>query len=291
MLTPYSLCTLQDMLNLPIGALLSAYTSIANLWQALEYLGPGKHLVLPHRQYTEFVQSAREFHAASQAIGLNVTSIPAGLLLDELARGEEEADGFHFRGVNLAQLHGRLQAITICMQNEAQLKVAFVLSPDKEEYFSPKGPLFGPLVHARFTCIIYEIDEAAKCLSFGRATATVFHLMRILEVGLKSVHCHLGIDVDLSRSNKNWGSILTRIRDDIQLRGAGWPERDFFQEIFARLDAIKDAWRNPTMHVEKVYLEQEAKVLFDNTRALMQKIATRMDENGAAQMKQVLDPL
>ena len=34
------------------------------------------------------------------------------------------------------------------------------------------------------------------------------------------------------------------------------------------------------MHVEIVYTEEDAQILFDATKALMQKIASRMEENG-----------
>jgi hypothetical protein len=33
----------------------------------------------------------------------------------------------------------------------------------------------------------FDIEEAGKCLAFDRGTATVMHLMRVLEVGLKAL--------------------------------------------------------------------------------------------------------
>lgn len=59
-----------------------------------------------------------------------------------------------------------------------------------------------------------------------------------------------------------------------------WIESDFFQDVWQRLDAVKDAQRNSTLHIERVYTEAEAREVFSTTRSFMQKIASRMDENG-----------
>ncbi|WP_435627530.1 hypothetical protein [Candidatus Ferrigenium straubiae] len=280
MLTPYTLLSFKDMFDLPIGTLLFTYTRIANLAQAVASLPPDRHLVLPARDYADFSKVAEDFLAASRAIGLKVTEVSASRLPGELKHAEEQGGNFHFRGANLVHLTGCLNEIVICMQNESALKVALMLPPDKEEYFEPKAPLFGDEVHAKFNNVIYEISEAAKCLALGRSTASVFHLMRILEIALRAIHSCLGIEVALTGNERNWGNILARIREETAKRGNGWAEKTYFKEIYARLDAVKDAWRNNTMHVESIYTEQEAKILFDNTRALMQKIASRMDEHG-----------
>ena len=46
------------------------------------------------------------------------------------------------------------------------------------------------------------------------------------------------------------------------------------------LIAIKDGCRDDTMHVESTYTEDEANLLFALTKGFMQKVASRLDENG-----------
>jgi hypothetical protein len=41
---------------------------------------------------------------------------------------------------------------------------------------------------------------------------------------------------------------------------------------------LKDAWRNYTAHARGKYTEEEAKLIIENTRAFMQKLATRLSE-------------
>ena len=51
-------------------------------------------------------------------------------------------------------------------------------------------------------------------------------------------------------------------------------------DLWQHLNSIKDAQRDPTIHVETIHTEAEAALIFENTKALMKKIASRMDESG-----------
>jgi hypothetical protein len=59
------------------------------------------------------------------------------------------------------------------------------LSDQERLWFAPPVPLFGDKFERRFqTKGAFELDEAAKCLALARPTAAVFHLMRLMEVGI-----------------------------------------------------------------------------------------------------------
>jgi hypothetical protein len=269
------------MLNLPIGKFLKSYGHLNAFSQAIQSVPvvPDGGMALNDRNFQELLNFASDFLHSCGDIGLSVTKSAAVMLLDELKRIEPVDGNYRLGGEVLVRVSAALRGVQSCLQHESALKVALILPPDKEELFDPKSPLFGIEVHAKFTRAIYEIDEASKCLALGRSTASVFHLMRILEIALRAIHTCLGISVALIGNDRNWGKILGRIRDE-NLRRGNCVEKDYFKDIYARLDAIKDAWRNTTMHVETIYTEQEARILFDNTRSFMQKISSRMDENG-----------
>ena len=131
----------------------------------------------------------------------------------------------------------------------------------------------------------FEIDEAAKCLALRRSTACVFHLMRVMEVGIKAVARCLGIPDPTKGSEKNWGKILKKIKDEIDNRNAAksWKkakDQEFFLASHAHLDVVREAWRNPTMHVENKYTEEEAEDIFAAVKSFMRKLATRLSETG-----------
>ncbi len=280
MLTPNTLWSIADMLELPVGVLMHSYSRLHRLHQFAGSLPPDQHLALEPTEFEALVKDINDFLFACQQIGLGTTESAILSLLNSLNKVEESNGLSHFRGA--AQIHftGHLSAVVTCFHHEITKKVAFVLSPAKVGYFAPTSPLFGIEVRDSFPLISHDISEAGKCLALGRATAVVFHLMRILEAGLRATHRCLGIEVELEGGDRNWGRVLARIRTEIRERGNKWAEMDYFKEIFARLDAIKDAWRNLTMHIENVYTEEGVAVLFDNTRALMQRLALRMNEQG-----------
>jgi hypothetical protein len=132
----------------------------------------------------------------------------------------------------------------------------------------------------KFPSALYDLDEAAKCLAFGRSTASVFHLMRVSEMGARAVYYCLGITHPLTGNNRNLGTILGRIRDEIDHRGKKWDEYEEFKELWLLFDAVKDAWRNMTMHVEAKFTPAEADRVAGAVRAVMQKVSARMDEGG-----------
>jgi hypothetical protein len=88
-------------------------------------------------------------------------------------------------------------------------------------------------------------------------------------------------------SDRNWGNMLRKIKDEMERRNKSNPQkwqstadRDFFEEIHASLDAVRNVWRNATMHVEKKYKPDEADHIFGSVRGFMRKLASRVDEDG-----------
>jgi hypothetical protein len=164
------------------------------------------------------------------------------------------------------------------LRRELRTVKTFALDANEMAHYEPKEPLFGREVADKFKSGAYDITEAGKCLALGRSTAAVFHLMHVVEIALKAIHGCLGLTAP---DNPSWGIWLKQIRDDRVRRGdRKWPENDYFQDVYSRLDAIKDAQRDPTLHVQTIHTEDEADLIFRNTKALMKKIACRMDENG-----------
>jgi hypothetical protein len=86
----------------------------------------------------------------------------------------------------------------------------------------------------------------------SRGTACVMHLMRTMEVGLKALGKAIGVGLQ-----NDWGAYIREIEKELAARvkaaGKRTPDVAFYSEIVAKFDHVKTAWRNPTMHVEKLY--------------------------------------
>lgn len=168
------------------------------------------------------------------------------------------------------------------LRDELELTKFVHIESGRIQFYDPTEPLFGQLVAANYPTAYLEVEEAGKCLALGRSTACVFHLMRTMEVGIRAIAQGLKIPDPVKPAEKNWGAILRKIREAIDARQR-WrrkADKDFYEEALAHLDAVRNPWRNATMHVEKTYTEEEAENILYIVRAFMTKLASKIDENG-----------
>ncbi len=172
-------------------------------------------------------------------------------------------------------LRVRMGHLMHSLGNELTSRLFLAIEPERASYYTA-AQLFGGLVSDVFPDAITDIEEAGKCLALGRATAAVFHLMRIMEVGLREFAVLLGVPYAPS-----WESYITQIGTKIQekhkRKGVRWKKDEpFFRDAMGDLMAIKLAWRNPTMHVRRTYSPEEAEQILGAVRAFMQRMAERL---------------
>lgn len=150
-----------------------------------------------------------------------------------------------------------------------------------------RNPLHGwELIVDRFPSVRNEIEEASKCSAVGRTTATVFHLMRVMERGLAAI----GRDLKIKKQNPTWDAILGAVDGKLNPKprsGKPAPKRrrrsrvheQFIAESTVHLRAVKVAWRNPVMHkVENVYDDARADEVYSYVQSFMRHLATRLHE-------------
>jgi HEPN domain-containing protein len=144
--------------------------------------------------------------------------------------------------------------------------------------------LMGKEVNDRLPDAIDDIEDAGKCLALGQGTACVLHTMRVLEVGLRTLARALNIPFAPS-----WESYLRQIGDNIGQKHASkspkWKKDEkFYRDLSGDLLTIKQAWRNPTMHVDRKYSIEEAEQIFQAAEHFMQRLARHFTEKEIAKM-------
>jgi hypothetical protein len=154
--------------------------------------------------------------------------------------------------------------------------------PGRMELKLPRE-LFGDEVVGSFPSSLRDIEDASKTLAYGQGTACVFHLMRVLECGLRALAVSLNDSRINPKTNPSWENILSKCDEELQKplakRSAEWKtDEPFFSSATANLRAVKDAWRNPTMHVEIFYDPEMAKDVWHSSRAFMRHLATKLRE-------------
>jgi len=136
-------------------------------------------------------------------------------------------------------------------------------------------------VQDNFTSALEDFREAARCYALGRHNASVFHSMRVLEIGLIALGTNLNVP---AAATKNWQNLLNEIEKAIRgidsSFGQNWrADRQWYSDAAAQFRYVKDAWRNAIMHVHQSYGQQRAREVLMATRAFMCQIATRLRES------------
>jgi len=172
----------------------------------------------------------------------------------------------------------RLSILMGRIQDESEMELFLWVPKRHAKLFESKYPPFGAQVFENFPSVTYDIAEAATCLSLERSTACIFHLMRVMEAGLKSLS--RALDIPYAPS---WESYLKQINDRVsekyKKKGISWKKDEaFFVELAGDLLTVKIAWRNPTMHIVRVYTQEEAETIFRAVESFVQKLASRFSE-------------
>jgi hypothetical protein len=176
----------------------------------------------------------------------------------------------------------------IKVRDELETRMFLSISDTDAEIYTQGGASFDRDVQLRFPSSAFEIDEAAKCLALDRATACVFHLMRVMEIGIRATARCLGVPDPTRPRERNWGSVIGKIKSDLDARSGNKPtkiwtiegDKEFFERAYASLDAVRVAWRNTTMHVGNKYTSEEAKHILAAVKGFIICLASRCDENG-----------
>lgn len=190
-----------------------------------------------------------------------------------------------YGGMNCAQLDTHSRELHDRFMDEIK-QILFLRVPSDRVDFYDKPILFGQPVADGFTEAIYDISEAGSCFATDRYTACVMHLMRALENSLDAVGLGVGVPQAVVEAQRSWDGLLKKISSRIDANDlAGDPawlgKRQFFKDAYSQLFAVKNAWRNPSMHLEKKYDEKDAKRIYNAVKDFMEHVATHLDDAGS----------
>ncbi|MFU7529059.1 hypothetical protein [Qipengyuania sp. ASV99] len=168
---------------------------------------------------------------------------------------------------------------------EAESKKFLVLRTEQTKYLADDFSLFGKAVENAFPSVTSEATEAAKCFGFSRWTASAFHAIRCLEVGIRAVSRCLGIPDPIKGPDRNWSAMQRKVKEALDTR---WPtaadkvadDYKFFDRLYGALAAFQNPYRNETMHLESSYDEAQAAHIIAMVKGFLSQVATRCDEDG-----------
>lgn len=152
-----------------------------------------------------------------------------------------------------------------------ELSGVVLFSISDNDKFEPSSPLFGHDVKSTFPQMSEDISEAGKCLALNRPTSTVFHLMRVMELGVQKFGEKIGVNFV---SEKNWQNILDESNKAIKAMDQKSSQTKALAAASANLYNVKIGWRNEVMHPKQTYTEDEAKAIFGSVEIFIRALVT-----------------
>ena len=196
-------------------------------------------------------------------------AINSGLLVttDEAARLYTQFNSQNFK---VQDAGGAIRHLRQTLASEMQHLTYFEVTRDRAPFYSNPEP-FGPKVAKKYHKASYDIEQASRCYALDRYTATVFHLMRAMEVSVRALARKLKVTFDPRTAS--WGEVLRLIDTAMKaLPRATVKEqalKDKCAEAYTLLFHVKNVWRNETMHPKKKYDDTEAIEIFNAVKSFM----------------------
>ncbi len=272
--SPYGIVSLMDILKeyghtfLRLGQVLTAAVTVSQMGarsgvkhqSARDFeakcISATKQMI--DTQLPEIIKCCRELH-------LQFSAIFAERIIND------------YKNAGQSDLHLMLSQLQSRIDDELSLTFFRHVTKEQAELFSQTKP-FGEKVADKFPKAIEDIDEATKCMALERYTAAVFHLMRVMEIGVQ----HLGKKLKVPNpAEREWHKILTAVNGAIkQLSNPPTPitakqksQRDKLAQAAVYLENVKNAWRNSVMHPKATYTEVEARRVYDTVKTYMEYLA------------------
>ncbi len=266
------------MLELNASNFLNAATNLARVHQIFSGLDRAYGEILVPSSVELIIPPLADFKRESDQLGARLASIAADRMLSKL-RLEPCV-------LNVGQAVLALNEIESRFADYLTEVKMFVLYPQEASFLETADQLVeSEGFSAMFPNAALEVEEASKCIALGRFTASVFHSMRMLEIAIRALAKRLGIPDPTAPAEKNWGKILEAIKTKIDAtspkknRMPG-SEGSFFEDLYAHLDAVRNPWRNATMHVETIYMPHEALHILRCSAFFVRRLSKITDEVG-----------
>jgi hypothetical protein len=200
-------------------------------------------------------------------------TLTLGFSLEKLARIKEFIRSKSGTHDFIQQIPGQLRELAERLYDELGKAAVYYVPYPKCFYCEPSQSAFGMGVIERFPEVAQDIAEASRCFAFGRNTASVFHLIRVLEAGVR----WLGKHFKVKTTGKTWGQILSEINDKIKTiktskSSAGKKKVETYRDMLPQLFALKNAIRDTTIHEMKVFSEPDAEFVFNSVKHFMKAL-------------------
>ena len=190
-----------------------------------------------------------------------------------------EQDFFHTSAAPFYQQIGtQFRLLWNAMSSDMSERKFVFIPKENEDYFFNES-LFPDSVYDAFPDDHDELNDAGHCMAVDLNDAAAFHLLRIVEIGLRGIARNLKIKIPKTPLDyAGWKDVVNRIDKKLEekIPKARGPKQvaalKFQQDLLADFKAFEVA-RNEVMHGRSRYSKPQAIGLFDRVRDFMRRVA------------------
>ncbi|MGE0645094.1 MAG: hypothetical protein AB7P24_15630 [Nitrospira sp.] len=272
-LLPGQFISLYDMLEFKAGRFFNLALTLQILQNAMDKKPSDREMDDDSKDFLcKELEKAKEH---CEGIGLPMTV----LQIDRAIVNLQEKDIW----LDFGSVSAHIKNIYLRIQDELGLQLFMHIPSENARYYLQPQKVLGQAVLDKFPSIINDVESSCRCYATGNYTAAVFHLMRIMECGLRVLGASLNDNSLDPKKNPTWESILRKCDDELRKKSNDrcheWRgDEKFFSDATANLRAVKDAWRNPTMHIDQIYDSEQAVAVLNAVKGFMRHLATKLSE-------------
>ncbi len=192
----------------------------------------------------------------------------------------------------LHEFIGDIRALREALEDDMWTRFFYCYPKVRGDELVEMGNNWKPVIE-NFAIARNDIFAAVDCWALDHGTASVFHLMRAAEHGLRALARERRVKLPRKQVLEwaVWRAVIDAIGKKVDLianRKRG-PAREaaleFYRGALGSLEGFKDAYRNNVMHTRKSYTAQEALAVMHHVREFMNRLASMIDETGKKQIK------
>jgi hypothetical protein len=256
-----------------------------NFWKSAQILtewgaSTGLGLHIPPSKAVETMEALRKLQQNVRELGLPVSAkeleklnYSMGNAVNDIQRLPPEKQKAEFQRVS-AEIRSRFDNVSSVIHSELSSRILYAVEKDKAEFCDPLWLSDTP-IYTHFPQAHAEFQRAGCCFAYGETTAVAFHLMRVIDSGLRLVYESLGETYDA----RNWDGIAKKIESEMskkyQDKVEAWRAKEpFYSEVLTDIRSIGRAHRNPALHdIERKYSDADARYLIEVAKAFMSHLA------------------
>lgn len=264
---PYGLVSLWDMINLYFGSFYLVLDEL-RLYRQNADLRSVADRDVDDRLLVDLAGALDRVKENCDAMELKESAKRVVRLKDEFARGKPSSH----------RVSEILNDLVNAIHDEGADRIIFVVPPRKSAWLAIE-PDPWQTVCDRFDGAGDEIESAHTCYAVNENTACVFHMMRVLELGLAALAAEVGLTFD----RQQWHNMIEQIESEIgETRKSGVKTKDkaerlqFLSEAAKEFFYFKDGWRNYVAHNRVQYDEHQAASTIEHVRAFMTVLAKKL---------------